>query len=347
MKFVDEAAIRVQAGDGGDGCLSFRREKFIPRGGPDGGDGGRGGSVYLRVVDGLNTLVDFRYTRQFRAAAGGNGRGRNCTGRAGADLVIAVPLGTVVHDAETGELIGDLARAGDRLLVAKGGDGGLGNTHFKSSTQRAPRRTIPGKAGEGRSLRLELQVLADAGLLGLPNAGKSTLLCAVSQARPKVADYPFTTLYPQLGVVRIEPHRSFVIADIPGLIEGAAEGAGLGIRFLKHLARTRVLLHIVDIAPLDPDADPAAGVAAILAELRKFSPGLARRERWLVLNKIDLVPEAERATRVARLLKTLKWKGRHFTISAVSGTGCRELTGSLMTRLEELNRKAVRETVHE
>jgi GTP-binding protein len=345
MKFVDEANIRVEAGAGGDGALSFRREKFVPRGGPDGGDGGRGGSVYLRATEGLNTLVDFRYSAQFKAAAGGRGRGRQCSGAAGEDLVIAVPCGTLVRDADSGERIGDLTRAGERLLVAQGGAGGLGNARFKSSVQRAPRRTIPGKPGEARHLQLELQLLADVGLLGLPNAGKSTLLRAVSQARPKVADYPFTTLYPQLGVVRVESHRSFVLADIPGLIEGAAGGAGLGVRFLKHLARTRILLHIVDLAPSDPAADPAAAVATVLAELRKFSAALARRERWLVLNKADLVPEAERAAHTARLLKRLKWKGRHYTISAATGAGCRELMGGLMTRLEELGRKPVRAAV--
>ncbi len=339
MKFVDEATIRVEAGRGGDGALSFRREKFVPRGGPDGGDGGRGGSIYLQAVSGLNTLADFRYTAEYRAADGGRGGGSQCTGRAGVDRVIDVPLGTVVHDAESGELIGDLTREGERLLVAAGGDGGLGNARFKSSVNRAPRRTVPGRSGEARRLRLELQVLADVGLLGLPNAGKSTLLRAVSQARPKVAEYPFTTLHPQLGVVRLESHRSFVMADIPGLIEGAADGAGLGIRFLKHLARTRILLHLVDIAPLDPAEDPAVGARAILAELRKYSPALARRERWLVLNKIDLLPEEEREARVRKLRRALKWKGPCFHISALTGAGCRELVGRLMSRLEQREAK--------
>jgi len=340
MKFVDEATIRVEAGRGGDGALSFRREKFVPRGGPDGGDGGRGGSIHLRAVAGLNTLADFRYTAEYRARDGGRGGGSQRSGRSGEDLLIDVPLGTIVHDADSGELIGDLTREGEELAVAVGGAGGLGNARFKSSVNRAPRRTVPGRAGEARRLHLELQVLADVGLLGLPNAGKSTLLRAVSQARPKVADYPFTTLHPQLGVVRLESHRSFVMADIPGLIEGAAEGAGLGTRFLKHLVRTRILLHLVDLAPLDPSEDPVDGARTILAELRKFSPALARRERWLVLNKIDLLPEAEREVRARRFLRALKWKGPSFMISAVTGQGCRELVGRLMTHLEQRQTKA-------
>ncbi|HEX9626862.1 MAG TPA: GTPase ObgE [Acidiferrobacterales bacterium] len=336
MKFVDEATIRVEAGNGGDGACSFRREKFIPRGGPDGGDGGRGGSVLLIAQSGLNTLADFRFTTNFRAPHGERGGARQCSGKAGEDLVVPVPLGTVVRDAGTGELIGDLTRDGDRLLVAQGGRGGLGNTHFKSSTNRAPRHTVPGSPGEHRELLLELKVLADVGLLGLPNAGKSTFLRAVSQARPKVADYPFTTLHPYLGVVRVEGHRSFVIADIPGLIEGAAEGAGLGVQFLKHLARCRVLLHLVDIAPPDPGADPVAGARAIAAELEKFSPELAARERWLVVNKIDLLPEAERAGRAAALARALDWQGPVHAISAATGAGCRELSQKLMVRLEAL-----------
>jgi GTP-binding protein len=271
MKFVDEATIRIVAGAGGNGALSFRREKFIPRGGPDGGDGGHGGSVYLIGQEGLNTLADFRHTRVFRAENGTKGGGSNCTGKSGKDLYVQVPLGTRVTDAEAEELIGEITRHGESLLVAHGGKGGLGNTRFKSSTNRTPRRTTPGKPGEQRALALELQVLADVGLLGMPNAGKSTLLRAVSDARPKVADYPFTTLHPHLGVVRVGEHRSFVVADIPGLIEGAAEGAGLGHQFLRHLSRTRILLHLVDMAPLEPDADPAAGIKAIEAELKKFS----------------------------------------------------------------------------
>ncbi len=326
----------MDAGDGGNGCLSFRREKFIPRGGPDGGDGGDGGSVVLVGNEGLNTLADFRHTRRFRAQRGANGAGRNRTGRSGVELCIDVPLGTVAIDADTGERIGDITAHGQRLLVANGGRGGLGNAHFKSSTNRAPRRTTGGTPGEQRELRLELQVLADVGLLGLPNAGKSTLLRAISDARPKVADYPFTTLHPNLGVVRVQAHRSFVVADIPGLIEGAAEGAGLGIRFLKHLARTRILLHLVDMAPTDPAADPAADARTIVAELQRFSPELAARERWLVLNKMDLVPEEQRVERRGALLEELRWTGPVYTISAINGEGCRELVGDLMTRLERM-----------
>lgn len=340
MKFVDEATIRVEAGNGGDGASSFRREKFAPLGGPDGGDGGRGGSIYLVANSGLNTLADFRFSTRFRAAAGGKGRGSNCTGKGGDDLYVPVPLGTLVRDADTGEAIGDLTRDGETLLVAKGGDGGLGNARFKSSSNRAPRRTVPGGAGDSRELTLELQVLADVGLLGLPNAGKSTFLRAVSHARPKVADYPFTTLHPQLGVVRLEAYRSFVIADIPGLIEGAAEGAGLGIRFLKHLARTRVLLHLVDIAPLDPAADVVKDIKSIAAELKKFSPALARRERWLVFNKIDLLSTAEADKRCRAVVKALKWKGPVYKVSGITGVGCKELCGRLMDRLEERKTRA-------
>ena len=340
MKFVDEARILVEAGNGGDGVVSFRREKFVPFGGPDGGDGGRGGSVVLVANSGLNTLADFRFTTTYRAEHGQRGAGSQSTGRSGADLHIQVPLGTAVHDADTGELIGDLTRHGDSLLVARGGRGGLGNAHFKSSTNRAPRRFIPGSSGEHRELALELQVLADVGLLGLPNAGKSTLLRAVSEARPKVADYPFTTLHPHLGVVRVGPERSFVMADIPGLIEGAAEGAGLGIRFLKHLARTRILLHLVDIAPLAPEAEPVKAVKALAAELKKFSPELAQRERWLVFNKVDLLPEEERAARVQEIVKGLGWKGLVYTVSAATSQGCKELSARLMERLEALRAEA-------
>ena len=340
MKFVDEARILVEAGNGGDGVASFRREKFVPFGGPDGGDGGRGGSVFLVANSGLNTLADFRFTTTYRAEHGQRGAGSQSTGRSGADLHIQVPLGTAVHDADTGELIGDLTRHGDTLLVARGGRGGLGNVHFKSSTNRAPRRFIPGSAGEHRELALELQVLADVGLLGLPNAGKSTLLRAVSEARPKVADYPFTTLHPHLGVVRVGPERSFVMADIPGLIEGAAEGAGLGIRFLKHLSRTRILLHLVDIAPLDPEAEPVKAVKALAAELEKFSPELAERERWLVLNKIDLLPPEEREAQAQLIAKGLRWTGPVFSVSAATGLGCKELSARLMERLEALRTEA-------
>ena len=340
MKFVDEATIRVEAGNGGNGAVSFRREKFIPMGGPDGGDGGRGGSVYMVANSGLNTLADFRFTATYRAQHGERGSGSRSTGHSGEDLYIQVPLGTVVHDANTGEVIGDLTKVGDELLVAQGGKGSLGNTHFKSSTNRAPRRFTPGSPGEHRELQLELQVLADVGLLGLPNAGKSTLLRAVSEARPKVADYPFTTLHPHLGVVRVGAERSFVMADIPGLIEGAAEGAGLGIRFLKHLSRTRILLHLVDVEPLDPDADPVKAVKTLAAELKKFSPELAKRERWLVLNKIDLLDAETRTARMQEIVKGLRWKGPVFTVSAATGEGCRELSAKLMARLEMLRSEA-------
>jgi GTP-binding protein len=341
MKFVDEAKIDVAAGDGGNGCLSFRREKFIPKGGPDGGDGGRGGSVYLVGDDGLNTLADFRTKRRFNARRGANGSGRNKTGLSADDLEIEVPLGTIVIDFDTGERIGEVTANGERMMVARGGSPGLGNTRFKSSTNQAPRKTTNGTPGEQRTLQLQLNVLADVGLLGLPNAGKSTLLRAISHARPKVADYPFTTLYPNLGVVRVEAHRSFVVADIPGLIEGAAEGAGLGIRFLKHLARTRILLHLIDMAPLDPEADPVADARAIVGELERYSPELASRERWLVLNKMDLLPEEEREQRCQDFIKAIGWSGPVYYISAVNGEGCRVLTGALMNRLEELKEAAI------
>lgn len=336
MKFVDESTIQVEAGKGGNGCMSFRREKFVPFGGPDGGDGGHGGSVFLEGDEGLNTLADFRHVRHFRAENGLGGAGRNKTGRSGKDLVIKVPLGTVVYDLGTNELIGEITRHSEQLLVAKGGDGGLGNARFKTSTNRAPRKTIPGAEGDRRELGLELQVLADVGLLGLPNAGKSTFLRAVSDARPRVADYPFTTLYPNLGVVRVGELSSFVIADIPGLIEGAASGAGLGIQFLKHLERTRILLHLVDMAPFDPDADPVADARAIVGELEQFNPELAARERWLVLNKMDLLPEDEREQRCESFLKALDWHGPVYRIAAISGEGCKQLVGDLMQRLNRL-----------
>ena len=335
MKFVDEATIRVEAGAGGNGCLSFRREKFVPRGGPDGGDGGDGGSVYLKADEGLNTLVDFRHLRRFRGERGEDGRGRQCYGKKGADVTIRVPVGTLVYDTETEELMGDLAEHDQVLLVAKGGAHGLGNTHFKSSTNRAPRQTTPGTPGEERNLRLELQVLADVGLLGLPNAGKSTFIRAVSGARPKVADYPFTTLYPQLGVVRVEAYRSFVVADIPGLIEGAAEGAGLGTRFLKHLSRTRLLLHLVDAVPVDENTDPVADARTIVRELERHSRELAERERWLVLNKLDLLPAEERDLRCQSIAEALAWTGPVFGISALTGEGCRNLTFSVMEYLDQ------------
>ncbi|MFQ5938422.1 MAG: Obg family GTPase CgtA [Acidiferrobacterales bacterium] len=343
MRFVDEASIHVEAGNGGNGCLSFRREKFIPRGGPDGGDGGHGGSVKLAAQRALNTLADFRHRRVYRAARGQDGSGRNRTGRSGEDLVITVPVGTVVRDAATSELIGEVTDDGAVLLVARGGRGGRGNAHYKSSTNRAPRRTTQGTAGEHRELNLELQVLADVGLVGLPNAGKTTFLRAVSAARPKVADYPFTTLHPQLGVVSVEAHRSFVIADIPGLIEGAAQGAGLGIRFLKHLQRTRVLLHIVDVATLTDADQGVSSVTSVYAELQNFSPELARRERWLVLNKIDLIVPDERESRCRDLLQALAWSGPAYRIAAINGEGCSELIKNLMTRIEQLNEGSSRD----
>lgn len=320
MKFVDEAEILVAAGNGGNGCVSFRREKFIPFGGPDGGDGGRGGSVWLVADENLNTLVDFRHQRRFRARRGENGAGRQMTGHGGEDVRIQVPVGTVVINVDTEEVIGDLTTHGQELLVARGGDGGRGNINFKSSTNRAPRKATPGFPGEERSLRLELKLLADVGLLGFPNAGKSTFIRAVSAATPKVADYPFTTLSPKLGVVSIEPHKSFVIADIPGLIEGAAEGAGLGIQFLRHLQRNRLLLHLVDLAPMD-GADPVAQVRAIEHELERFDPELLQRPRWLVLNKADLLPEDERQARAARIVQDLGWTAPWFVVSAIGREG--------------------------
>ena len=335
MKFVDEATLKVQAGNGGRGCVSFRREKFVPFGGPDGGDGGLGGSVWLRAGEGINTLADFRIARTFKAESGEGGSGNGCTGRSGEDLHIPVPVGTVVVDVDTGEQLGDLTAAGEELKVAQGGKGGWGNTRFKSSTNRAPRQFGPGLPGERRTLGLELKVIADVGLLGLPNAGKSTLIRALSSARPKVADYPFTTLYPNLGVVYCGTHRSFVMADIPGLIEGAAGGAGLGIRFLKHLQRTRVLLHIVDLLPPDPEADPVRDVRAIVGELREFDRSLARKPRWLVINKRDLLPDAEAEARAADIVRRLRYRGRHFLISAATGRGTRELAEALMQFIEE------------
>ncbi|WP_299946580.1 Obg family GTPase CgtA [uncultured Microbulbifer sp.] len=333
MKFVDEAPIYVQAGKGGNGCLSFRREKFVERGGPDGGDGGDGGSVYLEADDSLNTLVDYRYQPRYIAETGQQGRGRNCTGAKGEDLVLKVPVGTTVIDAETGETLGDMTDAGERLLVARGGFHGLGNTRFKSSTNRAPRQTTNGTEGEARNLKLELKVLADVGMLGLPNAGKSTFIRAVSAAKPKVANYPFTTLVPNLGVVQVQQHRSFVIADIPGLIQGAAEGAGLGIRFLKHLTRCRVLLHLVDLAPFD-GSDPIENAWAIERELASFSATLAGRERWLVFNKTDLVPATELEARCEAIVEALNWTGPVFRVAAIRAEGTAVLVGRLMGYLE-------------
>jgi GTP-binding protein len=334
MKFVDEATIRVDAGRGGDGCLSFRREKFIPRGGPNGGDGGDGGSITLIADTGLNTLIDFRYKRIFQAQNGQSGMGNECTGKSGENLVIRVPVGTVVYDNETDELIGDLVESTQTLLVAQGGFHGLGNTRFKSSVNRSPRQTTKGSPGESRTLRLELKVLADVGLVGLPNAGKSTFIRAVSSATPKVADYPFTTLYPHLGVVRVDTYRSFVIADIPGLIEGAAEGAGLGIRFLKHLVRTRILLHLVDIAPSEGELDPVAAVKTVTQELANFSPELLEKERWLVINKIDLLEPKELEKRCKQLVSKLKWKGPVYKVASISKLGTQEICYSLMEYIE-------------
>ncbi|MEJ2060796.1 MAG: GTPase ObgE [Gammaproteobacteria bacterium] len=335
MKFVDEATIKVQAGKGGNGIVSFRREKYVEFGGPDGGDGGDGGSIFLRADKDLNTLIDFRHTRSFQAENGKSGMGRNMTGHAGADLYIPVPVGTLAYDADTGELIGDLVEIGQTLLIAQGGFHGIGNARFKSSTNRAPRQCKPGTPGEARNLRLEMHLLADVGLLGLPNAGKSTLISAVSAAKPKIADYPFTTLYPNLGVVQTSPHQSFVMADIPGLIEGAAEGAGLGIQFLKHLSRTRLLLHLVDIAPYDEDTDPAEEVRTIVAELGQYSAELAEKPRWLVCNKIDLLPEAERLSTCQALVDKLGWGGPWFAISAATGAGCEQLKMAIMQYLEQ------------
>ena len=324
MKFVDEVTIDVAAGDGGSGCISFRREKFIPFGGPNGGDGGRGGSVYAVADRNLNTLIDFRYARRHEARNGEQGRGSDQNGAAAEDIVLRMPAGTIITDLASGEPIAELLAPGQRVLLAKGGDGGFGNLHFKSSTNRAPRQKTPGWRGEQKTLKLELRVLADVGLLGMPNAGKSTLIAAVSNARPKVADYPFTTLYPHLGVVIVGPDQSFVIADIPGLIEGAAEGAGLGHQFLRHLKRTRLLLHVVDIAPFD-DSDPVKQARAIVAELKKYDTALHQKPRWLVLNKIDMVAADERDQRVKDFVRRFRWKGPVFQVSALTREGCEAL----------------------
>ena len=335
MKFVDEVTIRVKAGDGGNGCVSFRREKYIEYGGPNGGDGGDGGDVYLVAERNLNTLVDFRHERYYEAQRGENGMGSNMTGRRGDDKDVSVPVGTVVYDDETGELIGDLTEAGQKLMVAKGGWHGLGNVRYKSSTNRAPRQSKPGTPGELRTLRLELKVLADVGLLGLPNAGKSTLISAVSSARPKIADYPFTTLYPNLGVVRVGALQSFVMADIPGLIEGAAEGAGLGIQFLRHLARTSLLLHVVDVAPMAEENEPVRAVRTIEAELEKYSGELAQYPRWLVLNKIDVLPPEQRESHCQAIVDALSWQGPVFRISAATSEGTQDLCFYIMQYLDE------------
>lgn len=342
MKFVDEAEILVEAGKGGNGCMSFLREKFIEKGGPDGGDGGDGGSVYLVADEALNTLVDFRFQPRYRAKSGEPGRGRNCTGASGNDLEVRVPVGTSVYSVDTDELMGDLLEAGQKLLVAKGGYHGLGNARFKSSTNRAPRQTSNGTPGESREILLQLKVVADVGLLGLPNAGKSTLIRAVSSATPKVADYPFTTLVPNLGVVSVGDENSFVMADIPGLIEGASEGAGLGIRFLKHLARTRVLLHLVDAAPLD-QSDPAEGALAITRELENFSEALSEKERWLVLNKTDLLPDDEVEEVCAAIIDKLSWQGPVYKISAAGREGTQELCNALMQSILEHEQRLAEE----
>ena len=334
MKFVDEAVITVEAGKGGNGCMSFRREKFIPKGGPDGGDGGDGGSVFFEADENLNTLIDYRFTRFYKAQNGQQGMGRNCTGSKGEDLVLKVPVGTTIIDTDTDEVLADLTQLGQVEKIAQGGFHGLGNTRYKSSVNRAPRQTTKGSIGETRNLKLELKVLADVGLLGLPNAGKSTLIRAVSAARPKVANYPFTTLVPNLGVVRTERHRSFVIADIPGIIEGAAEGAGLGIRFLKHLARNRILLHLVDMAPWD-EQTPTEAAAVVVSELEKFSPTLAGRPRWLVLNKLDMVPEEEREARCQSVLDALQWQGPVYRISALGQEGTEALMRDIQAFLDQ------------
>ena len=325
MKFVDEATIDIAAGDGGAGCVSFRREKFIPFGGPNGGDGGRGGSVYAVADRNLNTLIDYRYARRHEARNGEGGRGSDQFGAAADDIVLRMPVGTIVTDLETSQVIAELLVPGEKMLLAKGGDGGFGNLHFKSSTNRAPRQKTPGWPGESKKLKLELRVLADVGLLGMPNAGKSTFIAAVSNARPKIADYPFTTLHPHLGVVRVAPEQSFVIADIPGLIEGASEGAGLGHLFLRHLQRTRLLLHVVDIAPFDEGIDPVAQAKAIVGELKKYDTALYDKPRWLVLNKLDMVPTEERDARVKDFVKRFRWKGPVFQISALTREGCEPL----------------------
>ena len=333
MKFVDEANIKIQAGKGGNGCVGFRREKYVPRGGPDGGDGGDGGHVFIEADSNVNTLIDYRFTRQFRAENGEGGSGSNCTGKRGADITLKVPVGTVVHDIDTGETIGEVVKDGQTLMIAKGGQHGLGNTRFKSSVNRAPRQTTPGEPGESRTVKLELKLLADVGLLGFPNAGKSTLIRAVSAAKPKVADYPFTTMHPNLGVVRVDHQQSFVMADIPGVIEGAAEGAGLGLRFLKHLARTRVVLSVIDM--IDGEKPPLETYQILEQELEQFDPELATRERWVVLNKCDVVP-AEDVAAIKQQFIDAGWKDEIFVISAITGDGTQELVHALMQRLQAM-----------
>lgn len=347
MKFVDEAKIKINAGAGGNGCLSFRREKYIPFGGPDGGDGGDGGDVYLLADDQVNTLIDFRYTRNFKAERGENGRGKLCSGARGEDLTIRVPVGTEAWDDDTDELMGDLTKTGDKIMVAKGGWHGLGNTRYKSSINRAPRKTTDGTPGESRTLRLEMKLLADIGLLGLPNAGKSTFISQVSAAQPKVADYPFTTLYPNLGVVTMKDVRSFVIADVPGLVEGAADGAGLGIQFLRHLTRTRLLLHMVDMAPADVKQDPVESVETINRELENYSEALGSQDQWLVLNKMDLVPEDIREELCQDVLDRLNWQGKVFHVSGQSGEGCDALCAEIMDYLDDLKESENKQTEQE
>ena len=342
MKFIDEATIKIYAGDGGNGVATFRREKYEPMGGPSGGDGGRGGSVFFEADQNLNTLVDYRYTRTLKAQRGENGRSAECYGAKGDDLILKVPVGTVISDKATGESYADLSQHGDRVLLAKGGKGGLGNIHFKSSINRAPRQCTKGEPGEEFELYLELKVLADVGLLGMPNAGKSTFIRSVSAAKPKVADYPFTTLHPNLGVVRVGENQSFVIADIPGLIEGASEGAGLGHQFLRHLARTTLLLHLVDIAPFDPAINPVDEARAIVNELKKYDELLYQKPRWLILNKIDMLEDV--AEKVKTFIKSFGWKGPVYSISAIKGVGCKELTYDIMTFIEE-NKKNQNEIV--
>jgi GTP-binding protein len=332
MKFVDEATIDVAAGDGGNGCVSFRREKFIPYGGPNGGDGGRGGSVFALADPNLNTLIDYRYARRHEAGRGEHGRGSDQFGAAGGDVTLRMPVGTIVRDADSGDVITELLHPDAKVLLAKGGDGGFGNLHFKSSTNRAPRQKTPGWPGQKRKLRLELRLLADVGLLGMPNAGKSTLIAAISNARPKIADYPFTTLHPNLGVVRVGPGQSFVVADVPGLIEGAAEGAGLGHQFLRHLQRTRLLLHLVDVAPFD-DADPVAQAGAIVAELKKYDPALHAKPRWLVLNKVDMLEPAQRERQAREFARRLRWKGPLLQVSALTHEGCDALVRAVAEHL--------------
>lgn len=336
MKFVDEATIDVVAGDGGNGCMSFRREKFLPFGGPNGGDGGRGGSVYAVGDRNLNTLIDYRYARRHEAKRGENGRGSDQYGAAADDIVLRMPIGTVITDVETNELVAELLVPDEKVLIVKGGDGGFGNLHFKTSTNRAPRQKTPGWPGEQKKLKLELKVLADVGLLGMPNAGKSSLITAISNARPKIADYPFTTLHPNLGVVRVGPEQSFVVADIPGLIEGASEGAGLGHLFLRHLQRTHLLLHLVDIAPFDDTVDPVAQAKGIVAELKKYDQALFDKPRWLVLNKFDMVPTEDRERRVKDFVKRLKWKGPVFQISALTHEGCDALVRAVYEHVATL-----------